>query len=189
MDDRIKCGIIIIASASVVTLILTGLIVEIYLIIGDSVMAASMINNTLNGELFGLKIVSGGPLAIWGIIAAIILFIFSKAPNFLNLGLIYLALDFDKEDDPNIPSPANLINATCTYSIYDLKEESIKILKDEVAKIQIGNGNDFDKGRPFIIIERRKLISPMISVHLSYNGHNWHSDSYSPKKGCVTLYG
>lgn len=176
MSVRISETLALALGAALITAIIVCLILLIFLISDQEQLLVEMLRNTVKGDLFGVAFTAGGPFGMWVITILILYQIKKRVP----LKSIQIFLSFESESQKPLPScSSHFQSARCSYSILS---EGQRIGSDKVVPIQIDQ-----YAGPFIYVRSSEIENPEYEIKLEYRGHEWFSDSYSPKKGRVNL--
>lgn len=157
--------------------LVVGLILLLYLVTGQITLVDQLLQSTAEGDLGGIAFTAGGPFAMF-VISYLLLYYSSDRIG--ALGAIKLYLYFPELVHPVGPpsQPADFDKAICWYKVFSDDEE---IKPREEANIR------FQDMLPYIYVSAPKIENPEFQVRLEYNGHEWISDSFTPKTGRVPL--
>jgi phosphotransferase system glucose/maltose/N-acetylglucosamine-specific IIC component len=178
MDPNTRETIILALIALLIAGTVVGLILVIFLLSGHQDLLSQMLQSTAKGELFGVTFTAGGPFGMW--VIAFLLFRYTIKGALIRS--VKLILRFPDSQVPPPSQPADFRNAECQYLIFSnghkVNEKKVTIQTDQI---------DENVYMPYIYVKVPKIENPEFQISLKYEGEEWLSDSYSPKKGNVDL--
>lgn len=176
MNVRISETLALALGAALIMGIIVCLILVIFLISGQEQLLVEMLQSTVKGELVGIAFTAGGPFGMWVITILILYLIKKRVP----LKSMQIFLSFEPESQKPLPScSAHFQSAKCSYSILS---EGQRIGSKKEVPIQIDQ-----YAGPYIYVRSSEIENSEYEIKLEYGGYEWFSDSYSPKRGRVSL--
>lgn len=155
--------------------VIFGLILILFEVTGNIELISQLLQSTAEGEIAGLTFTTIGPFGMFVISFYMLRYTRRETP----LWPIKLWLYFSDEDHP-VPPPSQPIEfseASCRYTVYS----NDRIVRTVDVNIR------FEQRSPYIYVSAPEVDNPELEVRLEYGGHEFISESFSPKVGRVTL--